>query len=434
MARSSPSSLFPILLVNFIGTLGYSIVLPFLVAVVIRFGGNAVLYGVAGATYSAFQLIGAPILGKWSDVYGRRKVLLLSQVGTLLSWCVFLFAFFLPLRPLMRVELGGSGVFVLTLPLVVLFIARAADGLTGGNVSVANAYLADLTEENEREKNFGKMAVATNLGFILGPILAGLLGVTAIGEVLPVLAAIAISLAASLIIGFYLPESKPCVLRRSPERTNVRKVFGQEHKDCFRLKPADRTSLKDALGIANIPFLLCIYFLIFLGFNLFYAAFPVHALSSLEWSTAELGVFFSFLGLTTVMVQGPLLSRLADKCSAATLAIVGGLFLGAGFLLLTSTRLPFLYLGAALFSLGNGLQWPSFMTILSKVAGSRHQGAVQGFGGSVGSLASIVGLLLGGLLYSRLGGSIFLVSAVLIFVVSVLSFKLRSLDPKQRRR
>jgi MFS family permease len=379
------------------------------------------VYGVVGATYSAFQLVGAPLLGQWYDIYGRRKVLLLTQVGTLVSWLVFLAAFFLPSTELFSRNLSDS-VIVVTLPLLVLFIARAMDGLTGGNVSVANAYLADLTEEGERERNFGKMAVAANLGFILGPVLAGLLGATTLGEILPVLAAIGISLAASLVIGFYLPESKPCVLKESPERTNVRKVFGQEHRDC--VKATEPTKLREVLRIKNIPFLLLLYFLLFIGFNLFYAAFPVHALTQLDWTTTELGIFFSFLGLTTVAVQGPLLSRLADRFSAKALAVVGGLILGTAFLFLTSDRLTFLYLGAALFSLGNGLQWPSFLAILSNTAGARHQGAVQGFGGSVGSLASIVGLLLGGVLYTALGGSTFTVSAVLIFGVSFLSLKL----------
>jgi DHA1 family tetracycline resistance protein-like MFS transporter len=78
-------SLFPILLVNFIGTLGYSIILPFLIILVIRFGGDELMYGIMGATYSFFQLIGAPVLGNWSDRYGRKKILLLSQAGTFLA-------------------------------------------------------------------------------------------------------------------------------------------------------------------------------------------------------------------------------------------------------------------------------------------------------------------------------------------------------------
>src|SRR4030066_1630434 len=88
--------LFPILLVNFVGTLGFSIVLPFLVFLVMKFGGNAVVYSLLAAIYPAFQLIGAPILGRWSDIYGRKKVLLISHGGTLVGWIIFLFALFLP--------------------------------------------------------------------------------------------------------------------------------------------------------------------------------------------------------------------------------------------------------------------------------------------------------------------------------------------------
>jgi MFS transporter, DHA1 family, tetracycline resistance protein len=91
------SQIFPIL-VNFMGSLGFSIVLPFLVFLVKDFGGNAIAYGILGATYSAFQLIGAPILGKWSDRYGRKKVLLLSNAGTFIGWVFFMLALFQPVE------------------------------------------------------------------------------------------------------------------------------------------------------------------------------------------------------------------------------------------------------------------------------------------------------------------------------------------------
>lgn len=166
----------PILAVNFVGTLGFSVVLPFLVFLVTRLGGNAFVYGCIGATYSAFQLVGAPVLGRWSDRFGRRRILLLSQLGTLLSWVIFLGALYLPVKPLAAIDTPLTGTFILTLPLLVLFFARALDGATGGNVSVANAYLADVTSEAERSEAFGRMAVASNLGFVFGPALAGLLG------------------------------------------------------------------------------------------------------------------------------------------------------------------------------------------------------------------------------------------------------------------
>jgi len=173
--QTTTISLYPILAVNFVGTLGYSIILPFLVFLVTRMGGNALIYGLLGATYSIFQLFGAPILGKWSDTYGRRRVLFLTQLGTLVSWVIFLFALFIPIHSLFEIDSPIFGKFVLTLPLAVLFFARALDGITGGNVSVASAYLADVTEEKKRNENFGKMAISSNLGFILGPALADIL-------------------------------------------------------------------------------------------------------------------------------------------------------------------------------------------------------------------------------------------------------------------
>ena len=211
---------------NFVGTLGFSIVVPFLVFLVTQWGGNALVYGLIGATYSAFQLIGAPILGRWSDRYGRRKILLLSQLGTLVSWIIFLIAFFVPVRILGDIDSTTLGQFTLTLPLVLLFLARAADGITGGNISVANAYLADITDEEDRSRNFGRMALSGNLGFVLGPALAGLLGATIYGAILPVVAALAISFLATVIIVFGLKEFDPCILTRAPGPRSMRKVFG----------------------------------------------------------------------------------------------------------------------------------------------------------------------------------------------------------------
>ena len=417
-------SLLPILAVNFIGTLGFSIVLPFLVFLVTRWGGNALVYGLIGATYSAFQFVGAPVLGRWSDVYGRRKILLLSQIGTLLAWVIFLVAMFLPMEPNISVDGRFVGSFVLTLPLIVVFLARAVDGLTGGNVSVANAYLADVTGEEERSANFGKMAVSANLGFILGPAIAGLLGATPWGELLPVLAALAISVAATLIIAFKLPESRLCVLSEDPESPNVRKVFGQEQRSCFEMKGAPKLSLKQMLSLPSIFLLLAIHFLVMLGFNFFYVSFPVHAVQSLEWSVTDTGIFFAIMGLLMTVVQGPVLKRVSRKISDATLVTLGSFALAAGFGCFSATKLIMAYVGVALMALGNGLMWPSVMSLISKAAGQQYQGTVQGFAGSSGAVASILGLILGGLLYGVLEGLIFLVAAGVILPVVALSLPL----------
>ena len=175
-SSASGRALFPLYAITFIGTLGFGIILTFLVFLVTDYGGNALVYGILASTYPAFQLIGAPVLGRWSDLYGRKKILLLSQIGTMLAWIIFFAALFFPVIPLIEVRSDLLGTFTITLPLLILFLARALDGATGGNVSVANAYLADLTSEEERNKNYGRMSVASNLGYVFGPAIAGVLG------------------------------------------------------------------------------------------------------------------------------------------------------------------------------------------------------------------------------------------------------------------
>ena len=159
-------SLLPVLAINFLGTLGLSIVIPFMVFLVTRLGGNGLLYGILTAAYPAFQLVGAPVLGRWSDLYGRRKILLLSEAGTLAGWGFFILGTLLPITVFYR---SASGSFALTLPFLFLFLGRAVDGITGGNISVAYAYVADVTPEDERNRAFGRMAVSSNLGFVVGP-------------------------------------------------------------------------------------------------------------------------------------------------------------------------------------------------------------------------------------------------------------------------
>ena len=415
--------LYPILLVNFISTLGFSIVLPFLIFLVRDFGGNAIVYGVLGATYSAFQLIGAPLLGKWSDVYGRKKVLLLSNAGTLVGWIFFFIALLIPDQKLSLNTLI-FGTFTMSLPILVLFLARAIDGITGGNVSVANAYLSDISSEKDRSGNFGKMAMSANLGFILGPAIAGILGGTMFGSLLPIFAALLLSMFTLVVIILRLKESKRLSTEIPiSEEGSIRKIFAQECKPCYKVQK-QKLRFQDAFKLKHISYLLVLYFLIFLGFNVFYASFPSHAASDLKWSITELGIFYAVLSGIMVFIQGPVLSRALRKFSEEKLVIIGSMILGTNFVLLIISNNYWVYVAVILFAIGNGLMWPSFMSILSKRAGSALQGSVQGIAGSFGGLASIIGLILGGFLYLLIGPITFLISAGVIFTAFVMSFRL----------
>lgn len=405
LSGAKKPTLLPILMVNFIGSLGISIVVPFLIFLVQEFKGSSISYGVLMATYSGFQVIGAPILGRWSDKDGRRKILLLSQGGTLLAWCLFLCALLLPVLEI--TDMSGMG--ILTLPLLLLFVARAIDGLTGGNISVANAYLADISTPENRKANFGKMAVAQNLGFVMGPALGGLLGGTSWGEQLPVLAAILISIIALVFIYFALPES----LNKQGNAEEPR-------------SPRQLSGWRELLCLPMVGFLIVCYFLLFLGFNFFYTAFPVHGANTIGWTVTELGLFFSFMSLLMVIVQGPLLSWLNTRVSDENLMLFGNLVLATAFLAFAASKEGiWAYIGAIGFALGNGLMWPSFMSILSKYAGPKYQGAVQGYATSAGSVASIIGLVFGGILYGAIGPITFYISGILFFLVALLCLRFR---------
>ena len=425
ISKEKRTPIFPLLLVNFIGTLGFSIVLPFLVFLVMKFGGNAVVYSLLAATYPAFQLIGAPILGRWSDIYGRKKVLLLSNAGTAIGWILFLVALVVPFEETFSINLISFGTIVVVVPLLFIFFARAIDGITGGNISVANAYLSDISSDENRSKNFGKMAISSNLGFILGPALAGILAGTVYGATLPVLAALLLSLVTLFVIGFLLRESRiksnPIVI---PEEGTIRKVFAQECKDCYEPASPIKPKFGDVFKIKHISFLLVLYFLIFLGFNIYYASFPTHAASELKWSVTQLGIFYAILSGIMVFIQGPVLRKALKKFSEEKLVILGSIILGTNFVLFFSNNIISISSAVVLFALGNGLMWPSFMSILSKRAGTVLQGAVQGVAGSVGGVASIIGLIGGGVLYNLIGGATFLISAAVIFSVFVMSFRL----------
>lgn len=417
-------SLMPILMVNFIGTFGYSIVLPFLIVLVLSLGGNELSYGVLGATYSLFQFIGAPILGNWSDKYGRKKILLVSEAGTFIGWGIFLIALLLP----NHIITGSSKGFVLTIPLVLLFIARAVDGITGGNISVANAYLADISAISERKKNYGKMAATANAGLIFGPALAGLLGNTGLGNMLPILLAMAVSLVSLFVIASKLVDVKPQPVGEQIAPGDPHKILGQEHKECYTVGEKDKHSFSRIIKLPNVLFILSLYFLIYLAFNFFYVAFPVYVAGKLKWSVFEIGVFFAILSAVLVVVQGPVLSYLSRYFSGTVLIISGCLMLAVGFLLFRYSSLVPIYGGLLLFSLGNGIMWPSFLAIVSNVGEGPYQGTIQGIAGSAGSLASIIGLLSGAFIYKLVGVNTFLLATGFMILIAVASVQLKTVE------
>ena len=343
---------------------------------------------------------------------------------------LFLAALLLPNISLLEVNFGWIGEFTLTLPLIILFLGRALDGATGGNISVANAYLVDISSEENRKSNFGKMAASSNLGFVIGPVLAGVLGATALGEIAPALAATIISLAAVFVIIKMLPDQEPGKLSQSPcENEQSRRVFGKEIKDCYEQR-VDKNTLRKILKISTMPLMLTLYFMIFLAFNVFYTAFPIHAAQGLQWGIGQLGIYFSFLSLAMIVIQGPVMTYLSPKVSEKPLVVLGSFVMILSFVLLLYENTEMVYLAALLFAIGNGIMWPSFLSLLGSLGNVSDQGYIQGVASSAGSLASIVGLIIGGILYSILGTVTFAIAGGVFIVVFGLSLALPS-DPDQ---
>lgn len=408
------SSFGPILAIHFLGTLGFSLAIPFLVFIVADLGGADWTYGVVGATYSAFQLLGAPMLGRWSDRTGRRPVLVASQVGTFAAWLLFLLALSLPVVGITEV----AGV-TLTLPLLLILVARALDGATGGNISVANAYVADLTRDTPeiRQVAFGRMGMAANLGFVLGPAAAGLLAGTEWGARLPIAIAAGFAGVTTLAIVFFLKEPSA----RCPEGPPAPGALSGLHQQS---KPCDKTPekrvLRDGIIRGPVALILVATFVLFLGFNFFYAGFPVHAAAVYEWETGELGMFFAVLSGMMIVAQGPLLSVASKHLNRRWVFAIGVACIALALASFQLPEGPFNFIGAALFAVGNGLSWPTFQSRIAELAGD-DQGSVQGAATSASSLAGIAGLVTGGLLYPVLGGNLFFVAAGLFVVVLVLT-------------
>lgn len=403
----------PILVVHFCSTLGFSIGLPFLIFLVADFGGAAWTYGLLGATYSAAQMVGAPILGRWSDRTGRRTVLLVSQGGTAIAWIVFLVATQLPREPF-----GALAGATLTIPLLMIFGARLLDGLTAGNISVANAYIADITQDDPsaRQVAFGRMGMAASLGFTLGPALAGLLGAWGDGYTGPIIAALVVSLVGVVLCIALIKPTAKCP-EGGPGNAGLSRVLGQEIRRC------DRSTPEAPPGVFSNPkarLFLAATFLIFLAFNVFYASFPLHATQGIGWSPVEMGAFFSLLSAAMVVVQGPVLQRVSRWLSSRTVFGLGIVGLVLAFLVFPVANGSMAVAGALLFALGNGLSWATFQAQTTRSVPANAQGALQGAVASAGSLASILGLTLGGVLYPILQGSVFMVSSV-VFVAVLLT-------------
>ncbi|HEX7174252.1 MAG TPA: MFS transporter [Pyrinomonadaceae bacterium] len=359
------SPLFVIFVTVFIDLVGFGIVIPILPYYVESFGGTPRQQGLLLTSYSVMQLIFSPILGRMSDKYGRRPVLFLSLVGSGVGFLIMGFA--------------GS--------LWMLFAGRILAGITGGNISTAQAYIADVTTPENRAKGMGMFGAAFGLGFIFGPAIGGIMGWW-LGIHAPVIFAGLLALANAALLYFTLPET---ITPDHPARTTVR---GWGH-------------FFQQLRQRRLAIVLLVYFLFVVSFSIMTTTFIYYTILRYDYNARDNGYLFAYIGVLAAVVQGLLIGRLVKRWGEAALVIAGAFVLTASLALLPYVGRPEsgwhggvwgLLALLACFSLGNSLATPSLSSLASKSVGPAEQGGVLGATQSAASLARAVGPYLGGVL------------------------------------
>lgn len=374
-------SLLIIWLTVFIDLIGFGIVVPLVPVFAARFSADSFTIGLILASFSALQFVFAPVWGRLSDRIGRRPVMLISTAGAVVSYAIFAI---------------GSGLENPTAALITLGIARAFAGAFGGNITVAQAYIADITPPEHRSKRMGLIGMAFGLGFIFGPAIGGVslkhLGITGPGWVAAVFCA-----ANFLLALFILPESrKPGVGAQAPQRPHF-------------------TQWKHTLTQPGIGLLVIVFFVATLCFSCFEVTLALLVCANFDLdihnnkTTATVATYlFVYCGLISAMVQGGMIGRIVKRLgevrvitlslvltaiSLAVLPIIKGSgLLSWGILVQAEGRSWWALLGAlGLLAVGSSLTRPPLFGLLSNLTTTEEQGANIGVAQGAASLARIIG-------------------------------------------
>jgi MFS transporter, DHA1 family, tetracycline resistance protein len=357
--------LFSIILVVFIDLLGFSLILPLLPYYAKTFNANQTTTGILIASYAVMQLIGAPILGRLSDRFGRRPILLLSVFGTFLGFLLLGFAN----------------------ALWMLFASRIIDGLTGGNLSVAQAYISDVTDAENRSKGLGMIGAAFGLGFIIGPVTGGLLSQW--GYAVPAFAAATISFLNLILIYAWLPES----------------LTEEKRSQMTEKRPA--ITLNALLVAFQRPFtgsILITRFFFGLAFAIFQTIFSLYALAKFNLTARDTGFVLTYVGVLSVIVQGFLVGRLTSRFREDLLITASVVLMGIS--LLGWAMVPsvlWLLIIMTPIALSGGLLNTLLSSTLTKAVAPHEIGGILGLSAAVESSTRIIAPILGGVLLQQIG-------------------------------
>jgi len=355
-----------ILLVVFIDLLGFSLILPLLPYYAETFNASEFVTGLLIASYALMQLIGAPILGRLSDRYGRRPVLLVSVFGTFIGFLLLGFAN----------------------TLWMLFAARILDGITGGNLSVAQAYIADVTDAKNRAKGLGLIGAAFGVGFIIGPVTGGVL--SQYGYNVPAFVAGGLALINFVLIYAWLPESLT---------KEKREQLGEQKKPSVTFD-----ALVTALKRPFTGSLLVTRFFFGLAFSIFQTIFALYALAKFDLSARDTGFVLTYVGILAAFVQGFLVGKLTDRFRedhliTASVALMAVSLLGWAL----APSVFWLLVILAPTAISGGVLNTLLSSTLTKAVAAQEIGGILGLSASIESSTRIIAPILGGALLEQVG-------------------------------
>lgn len=377
MKLANNRQMMTIFLVVFIDLLGFGIILPLLPYIAEKYAATPLMIGLLSGAYSLFQFIAGPILGRLSDRYGRKKLLIISQLGSMAGYVLL--------------ALAGS------LPL--LFISRIIDGITGGNISIAQAYMADVTTKETRAKGMGLLGAAFGIGFMFGPAIGGYL--SKYGFAAPALFAAGISALSTVATTLFLTETVNVKQAKSSPRTAM--TF---------------TELKRVLKTPPISTLLMIFFLLSLGFSGMQGTYALFVQAKFGWGPTEVGYIFALIGIVAIITQVKVLAFATKSYGEYKTLVWSVLILAMGFGLIGATSyLPLFIVGNALIPLGNSLANPTLTAIATESIPPSEYGETLGLLQSSGSLGRIFGPVAAGAIYSFGGHNAPMLTSASIFVL-----------------
>lgn len=391
--------IFVIFLVVFIDLLGFGIIIPLLPT----FSQNVLhmsetTIGLAAGIFSLMQFIFSPLWGRLSDIYGRKPIIVFSLSGNVLSYIALGLVF--------------SGVFK---SVAVLFIARAMAGFFSANIGAAMAYISDITDKKDRSKGMGIIGASFGLGFVFGPFLGGVLA-QRFSYGIPVFLSAFLSFVSLILAIIILKESLPEELRKKSKFVS------------FKIG-AGINKMKEALQHPNVGFLIILFFIITFSVANIYSTFQLYAESDagFKFNIEEISYVFAYMGIIGALVQGWAIRPLVKIFDERKLLIWGNIIMaiGLGTIPFSHHSVPLMLVSLLLLGVGNGLNQPMTLSLVSKFTDPDEQGGILGINQSLSSLARFFGPAWGGLVYERIGfAAPFLTGGIFMVGGTLLSFKL----------